>query len=64
MENKIRNELYCMKLILMVFMPENHSRNIRKSGEKIRKYQKIFIIEKGNLDFRYGSTVLIVHTIV
>jgi hypothetical protein len=31
--------------------------NIRKSGKKIRKYQEIFIIEKGNLDFGYGSTV-------
>ena len=45
-----------MKLVLMVFMPENHQGNIRKSEEKIKKYQEILIIEKENLDFCYGNT--------
>ena len=33
-------------------MPES----LRKYQEIWRKNQEIFIIEKGNLDFRYGST--------
>ena len=56
MENKTRKRSVLRQSFKFTFMLEIEG-NIRKSGKKIRKYQEIFIIEKGNLDFGYGSTV-------
>ena len=44
------------RLTVLYFYARKSLRKYQEIWGKIRKYQEIFIIEKGNLDFRNGST--------
>lgn len=66
MENIMRNQIGLSQRAKLVFnisfMLEIYLGNIRnlkkKSGNINWKYQKIFVIEKENLDFGYGNTAI------